>query len=439
MKVLLTIFIHGTLLLLPALSHAEEWAVYDTYSKEEGNTTFVVNLKGEVRRLKGGAIQAVIWPRGILSANKKEKGLAFFWGDGTVARPASDVTFKAASPNGDLLAVQRTETDDDFNRHTFLSVVPFAGGPVRDLVELDAGQIDDAAWHPSGHGVAYTHRKSKDKGWDRKIYYRAVKGGSKPTLLMANASSPMWSPDGRKLAYESERQVWLVNSNGKNPIKVGPGNLAAWAGKWLLYAVYDKDAAGHHIRKVGPEGKNPSLVKTMHATISYSDYGLSPDGKTLAWAGGFRETAETTSKRKQAVMLIDLASGSSRLLEIANGHPSSKPYWTSDSKTIVISGTIKQRRIFFMPVDGSQPKQVGGIVNSFLGLVSTGIIKTKGTAVVKAEKFEVKRGDKLIGAVSKGQQLKVTTRANGWIGVVWQDEAGKKLSGWLPASEVDLK
>ncbi|MDP6355324.1 MAG: hypothetical protein QF473_09500, partial [Planctomycetota bacterium] len=118
---------------------------------------------------------------------------------------------------------------------------------------------------------------------------------------------------------------------------------------------------------------------------------------------------------------------------------SSKPYWTSDSKTIVISGTIKQRRIFFIPVDGSQPKQVGGGVNSFLGLVSTGIIKTKGTAVVKAEKFEVKRGDKLIGAVTKGQQLKVTTRANGWIGVVWQDEAGKKLSGWLPAAEVDLK
>jgi hypothetical protein len=438
MKVLQTFFILEFLFLFPPVSDAEEWAVFDTHSNEAGYNTFIANASGEVKKLSVGGLRGAIWPRGILTFSTG-KGTAFFWGNGTSARSSSDVTFKAASRDGGLLAVERREMDDDFKRHTFLSVIPFAGGPVRDLVELDAGQIEDVAWHPSGHGVAYTHRKSKDKGWDRKIYYRAVKGGSKARLLMANARAPMWSQDGRKLAYESERQVWLLDSNGKNPVKVGPGKLTAWAGNSLLYTEYDKEAVGHHIRKVGPDGKAPKLVKTMHATISYSDHGLSPDGKILAWAGSFRESPEPASKKKEAVMLIDIASGSSRLLEIVNGHPSSKPYWTSDSKNVVISGTIKQRHIFFMPVDGSQPKQAGGNVNIFGGLVSTGIIKMKGTAVVKAEKYEVKRGDQLIGTVTKGQELKVTARANGWIGVVWHDKDGKKLSGWLPAAEVDLK
>lgn len=437
LKVLQAISILEILFVIPAV-HSDEWAVYDTHSNEEGFNTFVVNASGQVKKLSAGGLRGVIWPRGILTS-ATGKGLAFYWGDGAPARSSSDVTFKAASRGGDLLAVERTETDDKFNRHVFLSVIPFAGGPVRDLAELDAGEIDEVAWHPSGHGVAYTHRKREDKGWDRKIYYRAVTGDSNPRLLMANASSPLWSQDGRKLAYESERQVWLLDSNGKNPVKVGPGSLTVWAGNSLLYTEYDKEAVGHHIRKVGPDGRNPTLVKTMHATISYSDHGLSPDGKTLAWAGGFRESPEQSSKMKQAVMLIDIASGSSRLLEIANGNPASRPYWTSDSTSLVISGTTEQRHIFFMPVDGSQPREAGGIVNNFGGLVSTGIIMTTGTAVVTADKYDVKRGDQLIGTVSKGQELKVTTRANGWIGVIWHDKDGKKLSGWLPAAEVDLK
>ncbi len=96
---------------------------------------------------------------------------------------------------------------------------------------------------------------------------------------------PVWSPDGRHIAFYSTRNGvggnLLVNPDGGNLRQVIPnGGWAAWSpdSRWLYYNEnVQSTAAIGALKKVRPEGGDPIVVRDDKGNRS----ALSPDGSTL--------------------------------------------------------------------------------------------------------------------------------------------------------------
>jgi Tol biopolymer transport system component len=83
---------------------------------------------------------------------------------------------------------------------------------------------------------------------------------------------PMWSPDGRSIAFLSTRGnpgltfgIWLVNPDGSNLRSViNPGLGPAWSqdGRWLYYSTRGSASPDIVMRKIRPEGGEPVTVTT---------------------------------------------------------------------------------------------------------------------------------------------------------------------------------
>jgi TolB protein len=122
---------------------------------------------------------------------------------GTLAEPAW-------SPDGTRIAYTRTVLDRRHNFHPLLYVVDANGGELR-LLARDAG---DAAWSPDGRRIAFASVRDRHgkQCYDQCIFKRELyvmdADGTNPVRLTHNRgddAAPTWSPDGRQIAFASDR------------------------------------------------------------------------------------------------------------------------------------------------------------------------------------------------------------------------------------------
>jgi Tol biopolymer transport system component len=70
-------------------------------------------------------------------------------------------------------------------------------------------------WSPDGRRIAYV--------WKNAVYTIAARGGRR-RLVIANASSAAWSPSGQRLAVVRRSGIWLVGRDGRNPRRLTTHN-----------------------------------------------------------------------------------------------------------------------------------------------------------------------------------------------------------------------
>ena len=154
-------------------------------------------------------------------------------------------------------------------------------------------------WSPDGRWVAYT----SDKSGAPEIWLWSAEEGAggaadmQLTRLAARANGLAWSPDGQSIAFSGDRfgnmDIWTVSvPDGKvhrltdDPLYEG---YPSWTpdGSRLLYVRMDDRWVDHDVIEVDPDGGNPRMVVRdtgffdYRAGRAFASAQVSPDGQTV--------------------------------------------------------------------------------------------------------------------------------------------------------------
>ena len=234
------------------------------------------------------------------------------------------------------------------------------------------------------------------------LYLRGAEGGSVRTIRAPGPPrDPAFSPRGRRIAFGTQGQVWIMNLDGTDPRRVTPGGAPSrgptWApsGERLAFArgragrqdLYSIGAHGRYLRQItfhradeeGPTWSSrnriafvrrsakargdiyvvgPGGARPRRLTRGKADDGepaWSPDGRRIAFTRG------SASRREVYVMRAD-GSHVRRLTKLPRGVAS--PAWSPDGRRIAFStGRRGRRALHIMRSDGKRLRRVARKAN----------------------------------------------------------------------------
>ncbi|HYP05641.1 MAG TPA: S9 family peptidase [Bryobacteraceae bacterium] len=231
-----------------------------------------------------------------------------------------------------LLYRHWTDWQGSTRRH--LLVAPLEGGPAKDLTPgpfeaptFSLGGPDDFAISPDGKELAYVSNVERDQSTSTNtdIFVVPIGGGeAKRVTLNAGADrSPMYSPDGKYIAFRSQsragyesdkwRLVMCERASGRTTVlnESQDRNIEefTWSGDStrLFYTVEDRGRTGVEMMPA-TGGASRRLIS---AASHIADVQFSPDGKTMIYS-------EQTGARPTGLFRASSAGGAAVPIENLN-------------------------------------------------------------------------------------------------------------------------
>lgn len=258
--------------------------------------------------------------------------------------------------------------------------------------------VGGARLAPDGTRVAYTvseTKMEKDKEWKSvtHVWVVALSGGKPRQYTRGEKSStaPEWSPDGRQLAFltdrekDGERQVWMMMADGGEAwaVTTHKGGVSGFKfspdGKQLLLSAADQPSKDEEERK---KVKDDTLVidrdiKMTHlwrwdiekkegkrltdGSFTVSDPQWSPDGTRVSYTA--RPTPKADDGSLGAVWVLTIAGVEKKIL-VSEAGRSESARWSPDGKWIAYtggpddSGGVTQTNLYVAPAAGGTQKQL---------------------------------------------------------------------------------
>jgi dipeptidyl aminopeptidase/acylaminoacyl peptidase len=266
------------------------------------------------------------------------------------------------APDGSRIAYVLTtiDADQDETRSTIWVVsasggepVPFTRGPRRDSAPR---------WSPDGRFLAFLSDREGDR---TQLYVMAADGGEprRLTSLDRGAGPAVWSPDGSRIAFSAY-----------GPVEPPPADQAARK-RWeqrprpITRAHYKDDGFGYtfdtrqHLFVVPLDGGEARQITDGDA----NDRGpaWSPDGRRIAFS---RSRSGVADFNLTDLWVVDADGGNPRRLTETVGRANA-PSWSPDGTTIACYGTDEQRdgslgadlvRVWTVPAAGGEPRRLTG-------------------------------------------------------------------------------
>jgi len=195
--------------------------------------------------------------------------------------------------------------------------------------------------------------------------------GTKLTLDPASDNVPVWSPDGTRIAFVSDRDgalnIYQKNAGGTGPEQLlhkTPNDklLNDWSpnGQYLLYQEADPQTKKPHVWVLSLADRKASrLLNNPSISESESEATFSPDGRWIAYTSG------EGNSRKVLVQKFPTADGT---WQASSGGVGAHPRWGTDGKELFFD-TIGTMAAVTVTVSGGREFRHGAQRTLFAGLL----------------------------------------------------------------------
>jgi len=163
-----------------------------------------------------------------------------------------------------------------------------------DPVRLTDGQANDTSpvWSPDGRRIAFV----SDRDGNREVYVMNADGSDQMNLTRHASEdwTPTWAPEGDRLAFASFRdgnwEIYVMNADGSNQTRLTRNDAADYSPSWSSdgerTAFVSNRDGNWEVYLMAPDGSNQ--VRFTDDPATDQDPTWSPDGTRLLWAS-YRE------------------------------------------------------------------------------------------------------------------------------------------------------
>ena len=232
------------------------------------------------------------------------------------------------------------------------------------------------SWSPDGKRIAFVSDRDGHPdvipGWfTSEIYVMDNDGGNQQKLTNnpSRDTSPSWSPDGKRIAFQSDRdgnfnvEIYVIDADGSNPQNLTNNPTADYFPSWspdgkrivfsavreghfknglnLTFEIYVMDADGDNQQKLTENRKNDWFPS------------WSPDGERIAFAADRKGDFENFE-----IYVMDADGGNQQKLTNNRVYDWS-PSWSPDGERIVfMSERDGNPQIYVMDADGGNQQKL---------------------------------------------------------------------------------
>ena len=282
------------------------------------------------------------------SARESRTNIYLINKDGTNERLLSNDSWVGSpvwSPDGSRIAFETSGTVDIID----------ADGKNRITIVSDAM---DPAWSPDGKELAFVRDKIGIQIFVINLESNVIR---QLTTSTRGGIYPSWSPDGMKIAFESfhepnensssfysNSEIFIMNADGSDQVRLTYSDeidsKPSWSPDGKMIAFYSNRSESWGIFVMNSDGSNQTRV-TGFASGTDRDPTWSPDGKKIAFTS-FRDG-------NGDIFVVDLTVQSTT---IASPQSAYSPKWSPDGSKIAFwSYRDDRREIYTMNADGSNP------------------------------------------------------------------------------------